>query len=341
MRRSLLSALALAALPLSAQAQTPTIIERANQGAPGPAAPAPAPEAAPAAPGADTDAGTQRVAEPRKLPFRVSASVDEQLYASSNVFLAPEDTSASDTGALVSTTTVAIGIDTLPVVLGEGRLTFAADFVWQRNLHGLATSDQAIEDLDFDSYSLPLSATYRWGRGWQAGASLTLGSLYSIGDSPSHELLYRSVVPALSLRKLVRLSSNLVASAGAGISYSDTWTTLRDVPVAALRYRDDRNDRVDASLDAALHAFDGPWTFSPSIRIAQSHYLHWQEAAFNSQNRDDFSASLGLSLSYAFGDWGSARAFAAYDLRESAGGIIDYDYGAGTAGLGASLSIRF
>lgn len=336
---SLLLALA---LPLAAQTSSDTIIDRARQGAPSVPAAAPTQEAAPAAPGADTDAGTQRVAEPRKLPFRASASVDEQLYVASNVFLAAKDSSVNDTGALVSTTTVAFRVDTLPVVIGEGQLTFSAGLVWQRFLHGLATSDQAIEELDFDSYSLPVGATYRWGRGWEVAASVAVGSLYSIGDSPSHELLYRSHTPSLALRKLTRLSEGLLASLGAGISYSDTWTSLHEVPAGA-GFRDDRNDRVDASLDAALYAFDGPWTLSPSLRLAQGHYLHWQENEFNSQDRDDFYASFGLSLSYAFSDRGSARAFATYDIRESSGGMAgtDYDYAAGTAGVGFSLALRF
>ncbi len=226
------------------------------------------------------------------------------------------------------------------MVVGEGRLSFSADLVWQRNHHGLATSSSTIEDLDFESYSLPLAAAYRWGRGWEATASLTVGSLYSIKDSPSQELIYRSTVPALSLRKLTRLSEHLLATTGLGLSYADTKTSLHDVP-AFFAYRDDRNDRVDVSIDAALYAIQGPWTLSPSVRLVNGHYLHWQEGGFNSQDRDDLTASAGLSVSYSFADWGSARAFAAYDLRESSGGITDYDYDSGAAGIGVNLSLRF
>ena len=337
-RSSLFPALLLAALPAAAQTSN-TIIDRANQRAPSPTAPAPGLDTPPAAPGADTDAGTQRVAEPRRLPFRLTASFDEQLYVASNVFLAPNDSPVNDTGALVSTTTVALGADTLPVVVGEGRLVFSAAIVWQRFLHGLATSNPDIEALDFDSYSLPLGATYNWGRGWEAAASIGVGSLYSIGDSPSHELLYRNHTPSLALRKLTRLSDGLLLSLGGGISYSDTDASLHDVP-AFLGYREDRNDRVDASLSAALYAFDGPWTLSPSLRVAHGHYLHWQESRFVDQDRDDLTASLGLTVTYAFADWGTARAFATYDIRESSGGV-DYDYSSGTAGLGLSLALRF
>ena len=339
MSRSLALVLATAtALPLAAQ--NTSIIDRANQGAPAASAPVPAAEAAPTSPGAGSDSGIQRVAEPRRLPFRVSASFDEQLYTTSNVFLVPDGNAASHTGALVSTTTLATGIDTYPVVVGEGRLSFSADLAWQRNHHGLATSSPAIEDLDFESYSLPLAASYRWGRGWEATASLTVGSLYSVKDAPSHELIYRSTVPALTLRKLTRLSEHLLATTGLGISYADTKASLHDVPTF-FAYRDDRNDRVDVSIDAALYAIRGPWTLSPSVRLVNGHYLPWQEGNFTSYDRDDLTASAGLSLSYSFADWGSARAFATYDLRESSGGITDYDYDSGAAGVGLNLSLRF
>ncbi len=333
----------LAALPAAAQTAGETIIDRATQPAATPALP-PADLASPrAAPGADTDAGTQRIAEPRRLPVRFHAGLDQQLSVASNVFLAPRDNPVNDTGALLSTTSLSLGLDTLPVVVGEGRLTFSAALVWQRTLHGLATSDQAIEDLDFDAWSLPLSATYRWGRGWEAAASFTVGSLYSIGDAPSHELLYRSHTPALSLRKLTRLSDGLLLSLGGGISYADTKASLHDVPSAPvdLRYRDDRNDRVEAGLNAALYAFDGPWTLVPALRLSYGHYFHWQEAGYNDQDREDLVAGVSLTVAYAFAKWGAVRAFASYDVRESSGGIVDYDYAAGAAGFGLSLGVSF
>lgn len=338
--RTFLPALLLAALPATAQTASPVIIDRANQGAPTVPPPAPEDSAALKSPGADTDAGTQRIAEPRRLPFRVTATFDEQLYATSNVFLAADGSGADDTGALVSTTALSFGASTLPVVVGEGRLVFSAAFVWQRYLHGLATSDPAIANLDFDSYSLPLSASYRWGRGWEAGASFTVGSLYTINDAPSYELLYRSHAASLGLRKLTRLADGLVLSLGGGISYSDTKASLGDIP-AVLGYREDRNDRVDASLSAALYAFKGPWTLSPALRVNHAHYLHWEEGEFDAQDRDDLTAGASITLAYAFSKWGSARAFATYDLRESSGGIADYDYAAATAGLGLSLALRF
>lgn len=324
-------------------AQTETIIDRANQRPPSLPTEA-APPAAPATPGADSDAGVQRIAEPRRLPFRLDVALDQQLYVASNVFLSPRDKPDNDTGALVSVSTLSLGAETLPLVVGRGRLTWSAALLWQRTLHGLATSDPLIQDLDFDSWSLPLAATYRWGRGWEASAGLTIGSVYSIGDAPSHELLYRSHSPAVSLRKTLRLSDGALLSLGTSISYADTQASLHEVP-AGLAYRQDRNDRLDASASVSLYLMDGPWSLSPALRVSHGHYLHWEEGGpttqDRAQDRDDLFAGASLTAGYTFADWGSARLFASYDLRSSSGGVVDYDYGAGSVGLGCSIGLRF
>lgn len=317
-----------------------SIIDRAQQtGAP--SAEPVAPETAPSAPGADTDAGTQRVAEPRRLPFLITASVSEQLYATDNVFLVDDASAAADTGALVSSTSVSVDIDMLPRVIGKGQLVAGAALVYQRNIHDLATSDQTIADLDFDSYSLPVSAAYRWGHGWEASASLTLGALYSVGDQPSHELLYRHLTPALALRKLTELREGLILATGASLSYADTWTSLHGV-APAFGYRQDRNDKIEGAIDTALYRISGPWTIAPSIRLSYGDYLHWEEGAFTAYDRDDLTLNTGLSVAYALGRWGSLRAYANYDIRTSdSDSLADYDYEAGTVGLGLSLAMRF
>lgn len=327
--------IALAAVAPCLRAQQ-SIIDRAQQNTGEPVVPALA-ETAPAAPGSDSDAGTQRVAEPRRLPFLVTATVSEQLYATSNVFLEEDASGMDDTGALVSSTSVSVAIDTLPRVVGTGQLVAGAALVYQRNIHDLATSEQDIENLDFDSYALPLSAAYRWGRGWEASASLTLGALYSVGEDPSHELLYRHLTPALGLRKLTELREGLILSTGAGVSYADTWTDVS----SDIAYRDDRNDKVESSADVSLYVLSGPWTIAPSIRVSYGHYLHWEEGAFTAYDRDDLTLNGGLTVAYALGRWGSLRAYANYDRRNSTESIQSYDYEAGTVGLGASLSVRF
>ena len=285
----------------------------------------------------------QRVAEPRRLPFRVTAWLDSQIYTTSNVFLSADGAVDAGENATVSATTVFLKAEVLPIAVGRTLLTPSVGFSYQRYLHGLGGDKPAIEDLDFDSYSLPIALNCRFGRGWEASASYVVGSLYSVRGAPDYELIYRSRTAALGLRKLSELGKNTVIIAGAGVSYSDTWTSLRDVP-ATLGYRDDRNDKLEAALDLSLYRFVGAWTFAPYARLAWSDYTHWQEGAFTDYDRRDLTVGGGLSVSYAFAPWGSVRVFGGYDLRDSnldGGSGPDYTYGAGTLGGGVSVRLQY
>ncbi len=330
----------LGAFASAALAQQQPIIDRAGQGTP--TVPTPVAGEVPAPSRAtDEDAGVQRVAQLRKLPFRLTVTLDEQLYATDNVFLSADGAPDAGEEATILASTFVLRAEGLPAPVGRGLLVPSASFVYQRYLHGLSTNDTAIEDLDFDSFSLPLSVAYRFGRGWEASAGFTVGSLYSVRGDPSYELLYRTHTGTLGLRKVTEVAKNTLFVAGGGIGYSDTWTSLRGVDAAA-RYRDDRNDKFDYSLDAALYHFAGAWTFSPFVRLAYTDYVHWQEGAFNDQDREDITFGAGLSVSFAFKTWGSVRAFAGYDLRESSlDAPIDYSYDAGTLGGGITLSLRY
>lgn len=98
---------------------------------------------------------------------------------------------------------------------------------------------------------------------------------------------------------------------------------------------------MEGGLNAALYAFDGPWTLVPALRLNYGHYLHWQEGGYNDQDREDLVAGVSLTVAYAFAKRGGVRAFASYDVRESSGGIVDYDYAAGAAGFGLSLGLSW
>lgn len=348
MSTSLVRTVALLTLitPLATLAQdaTTTIIERAQQagvGAP-PTTEAPA-EATKPTPGQDSDAGVQRVAEPRKLPFKINAYADQSLIWTDSVFLAPED--ANDEGAAVATTSLGVGVRTLPRVVASGQLLFSAGFSYSRTLHGLDDENSTIRNLDFDSYALPLSASFRWGQGWEASASLTYSQLYSVRGAPNYEKLFESTTPALSLRKQSQLGRDMFLSLGGSLSYSDTWTSLRDVP-AGLGYRHNRGNKIDASLNSALYLVRGNWMLSPSARVNFSRYIHYQEAGFNYVMRADTTAALDLELSYNFTSWASARLTAGYERRLSSANSIsldgfDYTYDSFSGGLGASLSVSF
>jgi len=335
---SRLSTLLLAGLPLLATlatAQTSTIIDRAEQAPPTPP-PTPGTPAAPETPGAGTDEGTQRLAEPRRLPLRLLAALDTQVYATDNIFLVPENDPQSSKTALVSVTTLTLRADTLPTVLANGQLTGSVGLTYQRYLHGIGKNTTAISDLDFESYALPLSAAYRWGRGWEATSSLTLGQLYSVGGAPAHEKLYASTTGGLGLRKLTEFRRDLILSTGVNLAHAETWTT---VP-AALPYRD---DKFDTALDAALYYIKGNWVLTPYVRLGRTHYYHYEEAGPTALDRDDTTLTGGLSISYNYKDMRSIRLFGSYDQRFSSQDNLtnDYTYESGTLGLGLSASLRF
>ena len=347
MHRVLALPVLLGVLASAAYAQQQPIIDRAGQGTPTSPAPASGEAALPSR-GTDEDAGVQRVAQPRKLPFRVSATFDEQLYVTNNVFLAADGAPDAGEDATILASTFLLRVEGLPSAVGRGLLVPSLGFGYQRYLHGLSTNDPGIEALDFDSFSLPLSVAYRFGHGWEASAGFTIGSLYSVRGDPSYELLYRTHTGTLALRKVTEVAKNTLFVAGGSLGYSDTWTSLRNVP-SALAYRDDRNDKAEYSLDAALYRFAGAWTFSPFVHLTYTDYVHWQEGGHEDFDRADLSFGAGVSASFAFKTWGSVRAFVGYDLRGStldgslSGSTVepDYTYDAGTLGAGLTLSLRY
>ncbi|MCX6939052.1 MAG: hypothetical protein NTU80_14395 [Verrucomicrobia bacterium] len=322
-------------LALFAAASLPAqqaVIDRADQGAPTrPAVPENPPSSTNQA--TDQDAGVQRIAANRKLPFKVTATFDEQLYATNNVFLTPADSTAKN--ATILATTALVRVDGLAHSVGQTLLTPSVSFIWQRYLHGITTTNASIEDLDFDSFSLPVSASLRFGTGWEATATFTSSALYSVLGSPAYELLFRSYAPSLALRKIFEIKESRYLIAGLTTTYADTWTSASGVSSG-------RNDRADLALDLAYLHLAGLWTLNPFARASGSHYFGWQEAIRQNYDREDLTLSTGLSLSYALKNWGSLRTFASYDWRLSdSNSTVDYAYDSGTAGLGVTLSVRY
>ena len=324
------------ALTLCAAASLPAqraIIDRADQGVPTrPSLPEDLP--AQTSQATDQDAGVQRIAAPRKLPFKITATFDEQLYATNNVFLTPSRSGAADEATILATTAL-IRVDGLARSIGQTLLTPSVSFIWQRYLHGITTTNPTIEDLDFDSFSLPVAASLRFGEGWEANATFTSSALYSILGTPDYELLFRSYSPSLALRKIIEIKESRYLIAGLTTTYSNTWTSASGVST-------DRNNRADLALDLAYLHLAGPWTINPFARASGSHYLGWQEAIRQNYDRDDLNLSTGLSLSYALKNWGSLRTFASYDWRLSdSDSPVAYAYRSGTAGVGVTISLRY
>ncbi len=312
-------------------AQTETIIERAQQ---------PAPPRAPAESGAaavaprDADAGTQRIAEPRKFPVKLSVAYDAQVYHTSNVNLVPSDTPQDE--AVIIANTLALRAELKSWAAGDGIFTPSIGFNVQRFYHGVGSNDH--KNLDFDSYSAPLTLRYRFGSNWEAAVALTGTSIYSLEGPPEYHRIFRSYAPSLSLRKLIGIRENQILSVGAGASYSVT----KGDPDTAIFFREDRNDKSDFSADIAYYYLRGKWVAGPYARLAFSDYAHYQEGGFVDVDRRDVTGSVGLSISYNLTSWASARVFTSYDWRNPQGpSTTDYSYTTTNAGLGLTLSASF
>jgi hypothetical protein len=319
-----------------------TVIDRAQQ--PGmPPSPPTAQDSVVISPG-DADAGNQRIAEPRTLPIKLSAAYDVQAYYVDNVRLATPGSSKEE--AVILANTLAVRGEFRSWAIGDALLTPSVGFNFQRFYHGVGQGSE-FSDLNFDSYSVPLSLRYRFGNEWEATASLTGGAVYSFEGSSYYHKIFSSWSPSLGLRKLVSVADNQLISLGTGVSYSLTRSDQDSVPAGFSEFRDDRNDKWDLSLDAAYYYLHGKWVISPYVRLAYSDYQHYQETSLlplsaTNVDRRDLTGSAGFSVSYNVTAWASARLFTSYDWRDSEGDdAYDYSYENTNLGVGLSLSASF
>lgn len=336
MKRLLLAALVGAATAgtLLAQTSGEVIIDRVQQATPPPAPDAATPSTSASEKG-DLDGGVQRIAETRKRPFKLTLGYDVQALFTTNVFLSPNN----EVESVILAHTLQTRAEFNSIPLGEGLLTPSAGLVYQRYNHAVGTGDQARQDLDFDAYSLPLALRYRYGNNWEFTFGITPTAVYSLEGPPSYDLTYKSISTTLSARKLINLGGNQLLALGAGVNFVKTDA---QVPVAPFDYRDDRNDKIDTSLDVGYYYLKNAWVFGSYVRLTYSDYFHYQEAAFTDVDRKDLTVSLGLSASYAINKWATARAFTSADIRKPQGNsFVDYGYQTTNLGLGLSLSASF
>lgn len=337
---ALLLGLAAGASVAAAQSANTSIIDRAQQPAPPPAAPAQA-ETAKALGQEGEDLGVQRIAQPRRCPLKLFVNTDTQLYFTDNVFLAPNGNPQHESDAVVFANTLALRTESPSIAVADGLLTPSLGLTYQRYYHSLGRNRADREQLDFDSYSAPLMLRFRNQKGWEANLGVTAGSIYRLNGIDTYENIYRNLTPSLTVRKLISFDKQNLLTIGATLDYAATWT---ETPGGALDYRDDRNDKTDYVLDVAYYYLRDRWTFNIYGRVAVADYIGYQEAAFTDVNRTDTTFSLGASVSYTITQWASARLFTSSDWRTSTqddSASFDYTYEAGTIGLGASLNFTF
>lgn len=336
---ALLLGLSLAAHGTLAQDANTTIIDRANQPAPPPPV-AGQTDAAQVLGVEGADIGVQRIAQPRKYPVKLFINTDTQVYFTDNVLLQPDNNPQSNSDAVVFANSLSLRLETPSIAFADGLLTPSVGLSYQRYYHGISSDDPARDDLDFDSYSVPLSLRYRHQNGWEGNLGITAGTIYRLNGASSYENIYRHLTTSLGVRKIIGLDQNNLLTFGGTIAYAKTWA---DTPGGLFDFEDDRNDKVDYSLDAAYYYLLKKWTFNAYARVSIADYIGYQEAGFRDVNRRDTTFSLGASATYAITPWASARVFTSTDWRESTqdGPIDDYTYEAANLGLGVSLNFTF
>lgn len=338
---ALLLGLSLGASASFAQDANTSIIDRAQQ---------PAPPSVPRSP-TDTaqplgiegeDIGVQRIAEPRKFPVKLFLDADTQVYYTDNVLLQPDSNPQSNSDAVIFATTFSVRAETPSKPFANGLITPSIGLVYQRYYHGLASGDPARDDLDFDSYSIPLTLRFRNQSGWDASIGLTAGAIYRLNSAENYQNIYRNLTPSATLRKSIGLTKTQLVSVGATLAYSQTWA---DTPGGLFNFRDDRNDKVDLSGDIAYYYIRGRWVLNAYGRAAFADYLHYQEAGNRDVNRRDTTLGLGASATYTITPWASARIFTSTDWRlsnQDGGASPDnYTYQSSNLGVGLSLSASF
>ena len=337
MKRILLAALVGTAPVVALHSQTSgeVIIDRVQQTTP-PPAPASGTPAPTSGEQGDLDGGVQRIAQERKLPFRLILAYDIQAYYSSNVFLSEAD----EVDAVILANTLQARAEFNSFTLGQSLVTPSAGLVYQRYNHDFFSDDPARETLDFDAYSLPLGLRFRFGDNWEVNLGVTGTVVYSLEGPPSYNLTYQSITTSLSARKLIYIGNNQLFTFGGGFSFAKTDA---DVPAAPFGYRSDRNDKIDTSLDIGYYYVKDRWVFGSYARVVHSEFDHYQEAGFTDVDRRDITFSLGVSTTYNINKWAVARAFTGTDWRapqaDNPGKI--YTYQNTNLGLGLSLTTSF
>jgi hypothetical protein len=340
---ALLLGISLGTTGVFAQSANTSIIDRAQQPAPPPAVPRAESGSVKALGAEGEDVGVQRIAEPRKFPIKLFLDADTQVYYTDNVLLQNSGSSQSNSDAVVFATTLSVRAETPAKPFANGLITPSIGLVYQRYYHGIASDDPARDDLDFDSYSVPLMLRFRNQAGWDASVGVAAGSIYRLNSNPGYENIYRNLTPSASVRKSIGLSQTQLVSLGTTLAYSKTWA---DSPATPFAFRDDRNDKIDLSGDIAYYYLLKRWVFNAYGRAAFADYLHYQEAGNRDVNRRDTTLSLGASVTYNLTPWASARVFTSSDWRLSnqegnAPSFDNYTYHSSNLGLGLSLSASF
>lgn len=272
-------------------------------------------------PGESADVGPQYLLIQQMMRRSwVEGALDVQYYYTSNALLTERD--KIDTGLLVSTAWAAFA--PTPFALGDGQLAIRAGYREQMYLYGLDSTDNQLNNFDFDVATVFAGARWLWREQWVFG----LGTEYNryLSHENDWNEFYTELLLAWGVERVFSFSERTQLVLGYAGGYH--WTHTDPIPTS------DVNDRLDSILSLTL-------TQEILPQLLLQPYYRFQVAQYSqSGDRTDLFHTVGLSLSYLFTEWASVRVFASYEVRNSDDDSVQ-DFQNLNAGGGVSFVLRF
>ena len=276
------------------------------------------------------DVGPQSILRMKRRQTWFEASADSQLLYTSNILLT-EGNSPFNRGTSFLVSGVSAALAPQPFQLGNGLFAPRVGVRHQWFNYGIGDGslerDLAISNPDFDAQAAFADARYRFAENWIADAGVD--ALRILNHTPSYDS-YQETYKEVGLRwGLLRqfpfTETRLLAL---GYEGSHHFGSTRG---AFLGSSSDRSEH--SALLAYTHALTPQLVMQPYYRFLYTWYTR-------GASRNDYLNSVGLSLSYYFTSWCSARCFVAYDFKESDNALVA-DYRKFDGGAGLNLTFRF
>ena len=287
--------------------------------------------------GEESDLGPQYIVKKKFVRKWISAFVDSYYSYTSNVFQEEEliPNQAYDSSLMISTVQFAIAPDAFEM---DEHLKVAPKIGFRHQWFNYALGDNdpinrfggsgGLNSLDFDVQTIFAENRWIYDQVWVANIGFDWVRLLGHEQpTDNYAEFYKEYDTHFGLDRYFPINDQSYFSVGV----EEKWR-LTDVDPALPKRQ--INDRIDQSfsLNYVYEVLTG-FSVSPFYRFTHSHYI------VNS-DRNDFSHSTGLGLSYSVVDWATVRLTGSWDIRESDDVAIE-DYKKFDLGGGLTLNLRF
>jgi hypothetical protein len=272
-------------------------------------------------PGESADVGPQYLLIQQMMRRSwVEGALDVQYYYTSNALLTERD--KQGTGLLVSTAWAAFA--PTPFKLGDGELAIRAGYREQMYNYGLDSTQNQLNNLDFNVSTVFAGARWLWREQWIFGLGAEYNRFLSHQDDWNE--FYTELLLAWGVERVFSFSERTQLSLAYAGGYH--WTHTDPIPTS------DVNNRLDTILSVTLtQELLSRLLLQPFYRFQVTHYTE-------SSTRTDIYNTVGVSLSYLFTEWASVRIFASYEVRNSNDDSVQ-DFQNLNAGGGITFAVRF